>query len=45
VDLSQNHVLSAPPPLVEFAKAAVQIAVRVLLTVFLPEEMQGDVFA
>jgi hypothetical protein len=45
VDLPQNHALSAPPPLVEFAEAAVEIPVRVLFAVFLPKQLQRDVFA
>ena len=38
--LAQHHIQLLPPPLVEFAKAAVSVAVRVGLPIFFPGELQ-----
>lgn len=43
--LPQNDTLGAPPSSVEFTEAAVQIAVRMLFAIFLPEQLQSYVFA
>src|SRR5260370_18479202 len=41
--LPQHHVLFAPPSLIQLAETRVAIAVRVGLTVLLPEQLLGKV--
>src|SRR5580658_1350454 len=42
--LPQHHILFPPPPLVQFAEAAVLVAVRVRLPVLLPQQLLRHVW-
>jgi hypothetical protein len=44
VILPEHHITVAMPPLIEFAEAAVAVAVRLRFTVLLPEELQRQMF-
>jgi hypothetical protein len=41
--LAQHHVLVFLPAAIQFAEAAVAIAVRMLLAIFLPQQFDGQV--
>src|SRR6266536_4990878 len=44
VIVPENHISAAVPPLIEFAEAAVAIAVQMSFAIFLPKELQCQVF-
>src|SRR5450432_195565 len=44
VMVPEHHIAAAVPPLIEFAEAAVAVAVWLSFAVFLPEQLQRQVF-